>query len=124
MRGLSRAALWVVFGVVVAVALSVGAFAVANGSIGEPAGPVSVAPQGAGKATETDHPTPTLRPTPSAEPTKDGQHPGHASSSVTTSTATSTSTWTSTSTSSGTSTSQPSSPSSSHEDHGGSHEDD
>jgi hypothetical protein len=118
MRGLSRAALWVAFGVVVAVALSAGAFAVANGSIGEPAGPVSVAPQASGnKAPETDHATPSLRPTPSTEPSKGPQHQGSGSSSGP-------STSSPTSTSSGTSTRQPSSPSSSHDDHGGSGQDD
>ncbi|MGE5227500.1 MAG: hypothetical protein ACM3OO_11560 [Planctomycetaceae bacterium] len=118
MRGISRAALWVVFGVVVAVALSAGAFAVANGSIGEPAGPVSVAPQGSGdKAPESDHPTPSLQPTPSAEQSKGGQHQGPGSSSGSS---------TSTSTSTATSTGEPSAPSSSpsHEDRGGNGEDD
>ena len=119
MRGLSRAAMWVVFGVVVAVALSVGAFAVANGSIGEPAGPVSVAPQGAGnRSPETDHATPSLRPTPSAEPSKNGQNQGPGSSSGSYSASNSTSS------PSGTNTRVPSSPTSSHDDHGGGGEDD
>ena len=114
MRGLSRAALWVVFGVVVAVALSAAAFAVANGSIGEPAGPVSVAPQASGdKAPESDHPTPSLQPTPSADQSKDGQHQGPGSSSGS-----------STSTSTATSAGGPSSSSPSHDDHGGNGEDD
>ena len=115
MRGLPRVALWVVFGVVVAVALSAAAFAVANGSIGEPAGPVSVAPQGSGdKAPESDHPTPSLQPTPSAEQGKDGQHPGSGSSGGS-------------STSTSTITGEPSTSSSSsspHDDHGGNSEDD
>jgi hypothetical protein len=107
--------MWVVFGVVVAVALSAGAFAVANGSIGEPAGPVSVAPQESGKQTpENDHPTPSLRPTPSATPSKDGPHQGSQTpSSPSTSTTTSTVTIT-----------RSPSASPSHDDHGGSGEDD
>ena len=95
MQGLPRAAMWVVFGVVVAVALSAGAFAVANGSIGEPAGPVSVSPQDTGKqASETDGPSASLRPTPSASPSKHdhdgGGSQGPGSSSSTTSTVTNT----------------------------------
>jgi hypothetical protein len=118
MQGFSRAALWVVFGVVVAVALSAGAFAVANGSVGEPAGPVSVAPRASGdKAPETDHATPSLRPSPSAEPTTEGGREGSGSPSGP-------STSTSTSSSSGSSTHETGSSPSSPEEHGGDNRDD
>ena len=73
-----RTVLLAVMGVVLAVALSLGAFALAGGSIGEPAKPVPV------DTTESEHQTPSERPTPTEterpEPTKtESPEPGETS---------------------------------------------
>lgn len=93
MRGRTRIVLWVVFGGVLAVALSMGAFAIAGGSVGKPAAPIRVSPAGdhtrspEPEATHSTEPTKTPTPTPSEHPSDDPT----ASPTTETSTATATS---------------------------------
>lgn len=70
-----RVIAWGAFGIVVAVALSMGAFAIAGRSIGRPAAPISVAPSEHG-----DHGAGTPSPSSSKKPPKDSPSPSPAPS--------------------------------------------
>lgn len=66
-----RTALWALAGVALAVGISLSAFAVAGGSIGEPSGPVRIVPTlDEGRMSPSPTPTRTQEPSEKSEPTK------------------------------------------------------